>query len=57
MSTFDIFGDKPIGELFCKFLDIIPKNIFLTEKFSLDPDKVIRPIGYLNVLVNNFNKN
>lgn len=55
-NSFDYFGDNPTLEHLRKLFNVKPKNIHILDEFYSDIDEVVRPIGYPNILVNNYSE-
>lgn len=53
-ESFAKFGDTPTKEHLTELFDIKPENIYKIADFTNDIDEIIRPIGYPNVLVNDY---
>ena len=53
-ESFGNFGDLPTKEHITELFDIKPENIYQITDFTNDIDEIIRPIGYPNVLVNDY---
>jgi len=51
---FTKFGDVPTMEHIEELFDVKPGNIYVVTDFTNDIDEIIRPIGYPNVLVNDY---
>lgn len=53
-EAFDRFKDNPTIEHIKELFDVKEENIYPITDFANDTDEVIRPIGYPNVLVNDY---
>ena len=53
-ESFKQFGDLPTMEHLKELFDVKPENICVISDFTNDIDEIIRPIGYPNVLVNDY---
>ena len=53
-KEFERFGDLPTREHLYDLFDIKPENLYVITDFTSDIDETIRPIGYPNVLVNDY---
>ena len=53
-ESFAKFGDTPTKEHLIELFDIKPENIYKISDFTNDIDEVIRPLGYPNILVNDY---
>jgi len=54
-ESFEKFKDTPTIEHIQELFDVEHKNIFMITDFSNDLDEIVRPIGYPNILVNDYN--
>ena len=54
-ESFEKFKDTPTIEHIKELFDVEQKNIFMITDFSNDLDEFIRPVGYPNILVNDYN--
>ena len=53
-KAFKVFGDCPTIELLPELFDVKPENIHVLTDFTNDIDEIVRPIGYPNILVNDY---
>lgn len=53
-DSFNKFSDLPTKEHLYKFFDVKPQNIITIAVHSGDVDEFYRPIGYPNILVNDY---
>ncbi len=53
-DNFNKFGDIPTQKHIKELFNVEDKNIFVLNIFNDDLDEVIRPIGYPNILVNDY---
>ena len=56
IESFYDYGDLPTQRHLYDLFDIKPENLFTVNVFERDLDETVRPIGYPNILINDYEK-